>query len=153
MSIEKGNAEEGTKTGETMKKKNFFQRMKMPLTELEEYYRECRANAYENNDPIKGIKWRQKVHFLLIAGLRISRIISGKKLHIINDQHIDTGKPLIYACTHIGWSDVEMAIAAIKSHAYPFWGDPGEMYRRIVGFLFSSMELYVVIPVISTTAL
>lgn len=119
-----------------MEKKNFFQRIKMPLPELEEYYRACRANSYENNEPIKGIKWRKRMHFLLILGLRISRLISGEKLCVINDFHTDTGKPLIYACTHIGWSDVEMAFAVIKAHAYAFWGDPGEMYRRSEGFLF-----------------
>lgn len=48
-----------------MDKKNFFQRMKMPLPELEEYYRTCRADAYNNNEPIKGIKWRKQLHFLL----------------------------------------------------------------------------------------
>lgn len=135
--MEKGNAEEGGKTGGIMKKKNFIQRMKMPLTELEEYYRECRASAYENNESVKGIKWRQMVHFLLIAGLRISRIISGEKLCLINDKHIDTGKPIIYACTHIGWSDIEMTFAAIKTHAYLFWGDPREMYRRSEGLLLA----------------
>lgn len=120
-----------------MDKKNFFQRLKMPLPELEEYYRTCRADAYNNNEPIKGIKWRKRLHFLLILGLRISRLISGEKLCIINDQHTEKGKPLIYACTHIGWSDIEMTFAAIKSHAFMFWGDPGEMYRRVEGFLFA----------------
>lgn len=125
------------KVDEIMKKKNFFQRIRMPLPELEKYYRTCRANSYENNEPIKGIKWRKRLHFLLILGLRISRMISKEKLCIINDQHTDTGKPLIYACTHIGWKDVEMAAAAIKSHVYPFWGDPREMYRSVEGFLFN----------------
>lgn len=120
-----------------MKKKNFFQRMSMPLPELEEYYRKCRAIAYENNEPIKGIKWRKRAHFLLLTGLRISRMISGERLCVINDYHIGTGKPLIYACTHIGWSDIEMAFAAIKSHAYLFWGDPGEMYRRSEGIFLT----------------
>lgn len=110
--------------------------MKMPLPELEAYYRTCRAKAYDNNEPIKGITWRRRLHFLLIVGLRISRLISGEKLCVMQDQHTDTDKPLIYACTHIGWSDVEMAFAAIKAHAYMLWGDPGEMYRRIEGFLF-----------------
>lgn len=120
-----------------MEKKNFFQRMKMPLPELEEYYRQCRASVYENNEFIKGMKWRKRLHFLLILGLHVSRLVLKEKLCVINDRHTGTGKPLIYACTHIGRSDIEIAFAAIKSHAYMFWGDPGEMYRRIEGLLFN----------------
>lgn len=118
-----------------MDKKNFFQRMKMPIKELEEYYRIRRANSYEKEEPIKGISWRKRLHFLTIFGLWVSRIISKEKLCVIRDLHINTGKPLIYAATHIGWYDVEMIFSAIRSHAYAFWGDPGETYRRIEGFL------------------
>lgn len=116
--------------------RNFFHRMKMPLPELEAYYRECRAASYEKNEPIKGIKWRKRLHFLLLFGLWINRMATKEKLYIIHDLHTNTGKPLIYAATHIGWHDVEMTFSAIKAHAYAFWGDPGEMYRRIEGLLF-----------------
>lgn len=89
----------------------------MPLSELEEYYRNCRAKAYENGEPIKGIRWRRKLLSVLISVFRIRRIISKGKLYVIGDKHIETGKPFIYACTHIGWNDAEMTFAAIKSHA------------------------------------
>lgn len=105
--------------------------MKIPLWELEKYYRARRADSYENKEPIKGIGWRKRLHFLLVSGVRINRIISGEKLCIINDRHIDTGKPIIYACTHIGWKDAERVFEAIKAHAYLFWGDPRELYRRM----------------------
>lgn len=118
-----------------MDKKNYFQRMKMPLPELEEYYRTRRERHYVDNTPIKGIKCKKIIHPILIFGLRISRMISGEKLHILRDVHTDKGKPLIYACTHIGWNDIEMAFAAIKSHAYLFLGNPGELYRRAEGLL------------------
>lgn len=36
---------------------------------------------------------------------------------------------------HIGWKDAERAFEVIKSHAYLFWGDPRELYRRMEGFL------------------
>lgn len=120
-----------------MDKISFFKRMKMPLSELEEYYRNRRKAAYESNAPTKGIRWRKSLHFLLIWGLRISRLIWAEKLHIVNDKHTDTGKPLIYAATHIGGHDVEVTFEAIKAHAFAFWGDPGEMYRRSEGALFS----------------
>lgn len=119
-----------------MDKKSLLQKMKIPLTELEEYHRAQRAAACEKNEPIRGIRWRQRLHFLLIWGLGLSRVLSREKLCIVQDKHVDTGKPLIYAATHIGWHDVEMTVASIKAHAYIFWGDPGEMYRRIEMLLF-----------------
>ena len=123
-----------TNEGKSMKK-NYFQRMKMPLSELEEYYRTRREKIYEDNIPIKGIKWKRLIHPVLLFGLKINRIVTKEKLHIIKDTHVDKGKPLIYACTHIGWNDIIMTFAAIKSHAYLFWGDPRELYRRVEGFL------------------
>lgn len=120
-----------------MDKKSLIQKMKMPIEELEEYHRRQRAISYERNEPIKGIRWRQRLHFLLTLGLGVSRVISREKLCIVQDRHTDVGKPLIYAATHIGWHDVEMTFASIKSHAYALWGDPGEMYRRIEMLLFS----------------
>lgn len=118
-----------------MNKKNFFQRRKMPLTELEEYYRTYRAETYANNVPIRGIGWRRKVHPILLGGLCINRWISRQKLNIIADKHNKTGNAVIYACTHIGWNDIEIAFSAIRTHAYLFLGDPREIYRRIEGIL------------------
>ena len=120
-----------------MDKKNLLQKMKMSIAELEEYHRKQRSISYEKNEPIKGIRWRQKIHFLLILGLGLSRHISGEKLCIVRDEHINTGKPLIYAATHIGWHDAEITFAAIKSHAYALWGDPRELYKRIEMLLLS----------------
>lgn len=45
-------------------RKNFFKRMKMPLSELEAYCRACQAYTYENREYIRGIKWRKKLHLL-----------------------------------------------------------------------------------------
>lgn len=117
-----------------MHKKNFFQRMKMPLPELEEYYRRCREEAFWGNMPIRGMKIRKLIHPLLLLAVRVRRLIARETLHVVNDRHTDTGESPIYAATHIGWSDVEMIYSAIKSHAYIFWGDPHELYRKIEGF-------------------
>lgn len=59
-----------------MDKKSLIQKMKMSIEELEEYHRRQRAISYERNEPIKGIRWRQRLHFLLILGLGVSRVIS-----------------------------------------------------------------------------
>lgn len=114
---------------------SIWQRIRMTQNELEVYYRERRAYLYRNNIPIKGIFWRKKIHGMLILGLKISRIFSKKTLHIISDKRKMTNRPIIYACTHIGWDDVEMALAAIKRPCWIFAGDPREMYRNIEGLL------------------
>lgn len=41
-----------------MEKKSLLQKMKMPIAELEEYHRRQRADSYERNEPIKGLRWR-----------------------------------------------------------------------------------------------
>lgn len=120
-----------------MEKKSFYRRMKMSVGELEEYYHGRRADAYEKNELIRGVPWRKSLPSLFKLGLHISRMITGEKRCVIKDKQVNTGKPLIYTCTHIGNHDMEMAFAAIKSHAYAFWGDPKVMYRRIEGVLLN----------------
>lgn len=60
----------------TMYKKNFFQRMRMPLPELEEYYRRCRKEAFWGNVPIRGMKVRKLIHPLLLLAVRVRMLIS-----------------------------------------------------------------------------
>lgn len=52
-------------------KKNFFQRMLMPLAELEAYYRLQRAEQNEQNTPIRGIIWRKRTHKMIVYLLKI----------------------------------------------------------------------------------
>ena len=42
------------------KRKNIIYRTIMPLDQLIEYYRNERKYIYENNIPVKGIKWRKR---------------------------------------------------------------------------------------------
>lgn len=116
-------------------RKNFIQCRKIPLQELETYYQLRRKEAYEKNLPISGIIWRKRLHFLLLLGLYISRKLSGMKLQIISDQRVNTNRPVIYACTHIGWSDAEMALEAIKSHAFLFVGSRRQLINYAMYFV------------------
>ena len=118
-------------------KKSFLRHMTMPLTELEAYYRTRREEQYEKNAPIKGIAWRTFIHPILLFGLAVSRAISKDRLHIVGDCHTNSNKPVIFACTHIGWKDIEMNFAAVKTHAYLFLGDPRDLYRRAEGVLLN----------------
>ncbi len=118
-----------------MMRKNFIQRMRMPLPELEQYYRERRKDRFENNGPFCGVKLRKALHPVLVWGLKIMHLISGQKITVIGDKRIPTGRPVIFAATHIGWNDIEMIFTAVGTHAYLFWGDPRESYRTMDGFL------------------
>lgn len=114
-------------------KKNIFERMFMTLPELEAYHRAYREYQYEHGEVIHGIRWRAGIHSLILFGLKIKRLILGDKLHIINDRRTGCNRPTIFACTHIGWKDVEMNFAAIKTPAFLFLGDPRSLYRQIEG--------------------
>lgn len=118
-----------------MKRMNIFQRLTMPLPELEAYYRQRRKEHWENKDPFKDVKLRRILHPVLITGARLSHILSNQKVTILANRQIKTDKPVIYAATHIGWDDIEMIISTIDRHAYLFWGDPRGTYRTIDGFL------------------
>ena len=55
---------------------------------------------YENNIPIKGIKWRKRIHKMMLADIKMNRVLQHQKLTILHDEREDTDKPIIYACTH-----------------------------------------------------
>lgn len=114
-------------------KKSFIRRMRMSLPELEAYYREQRAIRFRNGEPIRGIVWRKRTHGLMHALLTINRILSGLKLTVIGDRRTPTDKPLIYACTHVGRYDIEMAIQLIRKAAFFLMGDPGSVYKNFDG--------------------
>ena len=114
---------------------NFFERQKLPLKELEQYYIKVREERFNNGTLFRGIKFRDGIHPLLVAGLHLMHFINKQKITIVSDQRRKTNKPIIYAATHIGWDDIEMILTAIKDHAYLFWGDPRESYKQFEGIL------------------
>ncbi|MBR2876991.1 MAG: 1-acyl-sn-glycerol-3-phosphate acyltransferase [Clostridia bacterium] len=114
---------------------NFFQRWKIPLNELEQYYIKVREERFNNGTTFRGIKFRKMLHPILLCGLYIMHILNTQKITIVGDDRIKNGRPIIYAATHIGWDDIEMILTAVKDHAYLFWGDPRESYRQFEGFL------------------
>ncbi len=117
------------------KRKNLIQRLKMPLSELERYYREQRKESFENNEPFSHVKLRKMLHPILLCCLKILHLFCGQKITVIGDQRVLADHPIIFAATHIGWNDIEMIFTAIKDHAYLFWGDPRESYKTMDGFL------------------
>ena len=116
-------------------RKNIIYRTIMPLDQLIEYYRNERKYIYENNIPVKGIKWRKRIHKIMFAIIKMKRVLLHQKLTILHDEREDTDKPIIYACTHIGRYDIEMALESIQDTCFLFLGSPGKLYRSLDGVL------------------
>ena len=115
------------------KTKNIIYRTIMPLDQLIKYYRNERKYIYENNIPIKGIKWRKRIHKMMLASIKTNRVLQHQKLTILHDRRINTDNPIIYACTHIGRYDIEMALESIQDTCFLFFGNPGKLYRSLDG--------------------
>lgn len=77
------------------KRKNIIYRTIMPLDQLIEYYRNERKYIYENNIPVKGIKWRKRIHKIMFAIIKMKRVLLHQKLTILHDEREDTDKPII----------------------------------------------------------
>ena len=120
---------------EQFEKKSLLKRMKMTINELEKYYLELRKYEYDNQEPIKGIEIRKKIHNILLQLIKLDRKLSGETLTIISDKRTKTNRPIIYTCTHIGGNDVQRAFEAIKNHAYLFIGDLKGLYKDLTGLI------------------
>lgn len=117
------------------KKVPMLQRVTMPLSDLENYYREQRYIRFEQNARLSWIRARRCIHHALLLVLRIRQIFSGLSLTVIGDQRKKTEHPIIYACTHIGWDDVEIAYCALRNPSWLLLGDPRELYKSIDGLM------------------
>ena len=124
-------------------KKSILELLKMSLEELNTYYRKLRKEAYENNEPIKGVEIRKKLHGLVKTIIDIEKKLEEFSTEILSDESIKGERPRIYAVTHVARFDIESAVEAAKEGAYIVWGDPGELYRNperlfleMIGMLF-----------------
>lgn len=116
-------------------RKNLFQRLAMPQGELEAYYRAVRAEDFEQGKDVRGLGWRRKCHPLIIALLKCGCGFAGQKLTVIGDGRRGTEGPTIYACTHVGRYDIEMALRTIGTQCWFFMGDPGKVYKNLDGLV------------------
>ncbi len=118
-----------------MENKNFIQRMKMDIDTLSDYYMIKRSENYENKIPLKGINLRKSIHGFPLALVKLDRKLSKETVSVISDSRIETKRPKVYACTHIGGNDIQRVFEAIKEHAYLFLGDPKGIYKDVSGLL------------------
>ena len=116
-------------------KKTFLNQWRLRLDDLVEYKKNLRKYEFETGVPLKHIHIRNFLHPILVKAIKIDRLLNKFTLTIIQDDRIKTNAPKIYACTHIGGSDIERIYEALKDPSYLLLGDPGVIYRNATGFM------------------
>ena len=126
-----------------MDKKSFISRLFMPQKELEAYYQQRRLEDFEAGLPIPGVKWRGTAHSVIRILLKLERLVCARKIRVIGNTFHKTDKPIIFACTHVGRYDIEVALELIHQPVFFFMGDPGEVYKSFDGlFLWLNGTLF-----------
>ena len=129
---------------EEFNKLNILQKRKMAIEDLVKYYADYRIYCYNNNEKLKGIELRKKIHFLIDLILQIDKLVSKENNIIIgNENKAIKDEPKIFACTHIGGNDIQRTLQIIKEPAYLMLGDPGILYRKLI---YQGLKLNGVIP-------
>lgn len=68
-------------------------------------------------------KWRLRLHPILFRIISARNRGAGFTSHVIYDKRKKTAKPIIFAITHIGKFDIEVATETVKDHYYLLSGD------------------------------
>lgn len=117
--------------------KSFIKFLSLNEKETELYCQKRRYEKYEEFGPyINHLEFRNKIHSFLIFLLAIEQRLIGNKYIIINDKRKkQNNKPIIFAPTHIGGSDIETVFCAIKTPCWLALGSPRESYKNMAGFI------------------
>lgn len=121
----------GAETGYHFQKLNFRQKRRLSLEQLILYYRAERKYRYEANEPVKGIRLRKRVHWIIVKGVKLDKLISKRRVTLVRDDRCRTDAPKIYAVSHVGRWDIESFIETSDDDAFLVWGDPDEGYRKL----------------------
>ena len=92
--------------------------------DVKDKYRVKREKAFAEGRILGGIRLKRVMHPVLIRGIKLARTAGRQKLTIARDEHDRKKSPVVFACSHIGWDDIQMTFEAIQSHAWLFWGNP-----------------------------
>lgn len=123
---------------EAFKKKNIFSRMLMSQEEINSYHRKLRIYNYLIDKPLTKLKLHKLTNYISLKILKIDRYIVKRSFKIEKDERVETGRPHIYACSHVGRFDIETAMEAIGKDAYFVMGDPNETYRNFEGLFLNA---------------
>lgn len=97
---------------------------------LELYYR-LRAREEQSVLGRMTLKTRKRIHKFILTVYKIKNRIGGFDFEIIHDGRSNTNRPIIFAVTHVGKFDIEVASEAIRDHYYLLSGD----YEHIQGII------------------
>lgn len=120
------------------RKLNKWQERQLPMSEFLQYRERLRQYEFETGSKIKGVRKKKIYHYFLLPIIILGRLLNRQKLTVISDKRMHTNNPVIYACTHIGYSDIIMAFEGIKSPCWLFLSDPESVYRTFDGWLVES---------------
>lgn len=113
-----------------------FEVSKLSREEMIDYYRDLREYVYLSGEKIKGIKIRQAINPVVLQFLKLQRFFNGRKLKVLGDQSSKKlNRPIIFAVTHVGRYDLEIACEVIGQQAHILCGDPETMYGNLDGAL------------------
>ena len=103
---------------------------KVDLTDLQTYYeyRNKFDKSFVNN---LSHKQRLMLHPLLLAIIKYRNRQAGFEIKKLYDKRTETDKPKIFALTHIGKFDIEVASEIVKDHYYLLSGDFENMYGTV----------------------
>lgn len=105
---------------------------------LSDFHRVRRKKRYEKRGiVVENISIHDFFHRMLVPVIRMLRKIRKQKLIVLGDERSKEQRTTIYAVTHIGGNDVEIAFEAIETPAWLFLGDPKELYCNIDGFMLA----------------
>lgn len=106
------------------------------IARLSNYHCDRRKRKYEKKGVVvRNIGIHNFFHRRLVPIIKVLRKIRKQNLIVLNDERQETDRAIIYAVTHIGGNDVEIAFEAIKTPAYLFLGDPKELYCNFDGLM------------------
>lgn len=111
------------------------QQRKLSLDEYTEYRKRERAYHYRKGDSIKGLLKCNIWNFILVRALKILRRQKRQRLYILADKREGRKKPVIYACTHVGYDDIAMTFEALKASCWIFLGTPEQIHRTLNGWM------------------
>lgn len=123
------------KSNEEFKILNYFQKRKLSIEELCEYYRAERKFLLDKHDWNKEIKFHNCVHPIINILIKGRRIINKQTLTIYNSIPKNIKPPIIFSVTHTGKYDIEIVNEAIKLPYYLLSDDEEYMYRTVDGFV------------------
>lgn len=118
----------------TFKKKCILKRLTMPLSELEDYYREQRKYWLGQGKKLRYIRLRERFYPLFALILKLDRLFKRQTTAVLGKNLKHTGQA-IFACTHIDREDPERINEALGRGCWWFVGDPCVLYRDISGLL------------------